>query len=168
MILKYGSISRGAGFCLNRECTDFHKDVFLMDHAGAFKCPRCRILGRKVMDYGETDNDFSMDFWQVRIEYSYDVVANTFRDVAIVSDETMNKEGNIFTLKTPLFKTEKRALLTAEALLGTLMRADESIFAKGYIPKDQIFNIDFDKPLAEVKGKLEEIGAILQQSRLRK
>ena len=168
MILQNGQISRGAGFCVNPECCDFHKDVFLMNHNGGFKCPRCHRPGRKVLEYGETDNDFSMDFWQVRLEFCYDVTFNTYRSVAIVSDEGMSKEGNIYTLYTPLVKTEKRALQMAEQILGTLMRADDSIFAKGYVPRDQVYMLDFDKPLAEVKGRLGEIEAVLQQSRLRK
>ena len=139
-----------------------------MAHGGEFKCPRCHRIGRKVMEWGETDNDFNLDFWQVRLEFGYDVVLDTYRSVAIVSDETMSKDGNIYTLYSPLIKTDKRALLVAEGLLGTLLRADDSMFAKGYVPKDQIYNLDFDKSLTEVKDRLDEIAAILQQSRLRK
>lgn len=153
---------------MNPECTEFQKDVFLMAHNGSFKCGRCHRIGRKVMEYGETDNDFSLDFWQVRLEFCYDVTFDTYRSVAVVTDEDMSKEGNIYTLYTPLVKTEKRALLMAEAMLGTLMKADDSLFAKGYIPKDQVYNIDFDKPLAEIQGRLKEIGAMLLNSRLRK
>ena len=166
MILYHGSISKGVGFCTSPECVDFHKGVFLMAHSSDFKCPRCHKFGRKVMEYGETDNDYTLDFWQVRIEFNYDVVLDKYQGLAILSDEAMPKDGNIYTLYTPLVKTEKRAIALAEQLLGTLMRTDDSIFAKGFIPKDTTYNLDFDKPLAEVKGRLDEIASVIQQSRL--
>lgn len=150
---------------MNPECTDFHNGVFLMAHSGEFKCPRCHKIGRKVMEYGETDT-LALDFWQVRVDFNYDVVSNDFRAVAIVSDESLSKSGNIYRLYTPILKTEKRALQTAEQILGALMRADNSIFAKGYVPKDQVYNLDFDLPLAEVKSKLSEIQDVVQRSRL--
>ena len=167
MILQNGRISRGAGFCVQMDCIDYHKGVFLLDHKGQFFCSRCRKLGKKVMEYGVSDNDTSLDFWQVRLEYGYDIETDSYRSIVIISDEEMPKEGNRYTLYNPLLKTDKRAILTAEALLGTLMMADSSIFAKGYIPTNMTINLDFDQPLTEVKSRLEDFSNVIKQSRLR-
>jgi hypothetical protein len=168
MILKNGTMERGVGFCLDPQCMDFQKDIFLLEHFGPFKCSRCHKPGVKVLESGETDNDYSLDFWQVRVEFCYDIATRTYRSIAIVSDETMPKEGNVYTLRCPIVKTEKRALMMAESILGSLMRADDSIFAKGYIHRDQTYNIDFDKPIVEVKNQLKMFEDSLLNSRLRK
>lgn len=168
MLLNFGAVKRGVGFCINPECDQVYKDVFLFEAPGPFRCSRCFRGGRKVMEYGETDNDFSIDFWQVRLEFNYDPILNKYRSLVIISDETMSKEGNIYTLYSPVIKTDKRALLIAESVLGNLMRCDDSIFSKGYIPKDNPIILDFDKPLADVKQQINTMYDELFLSRLRK
>lgn len=166
MNINNGQMIRGCGYCMNHECSDYKRDVFLMGHRGEYRCNRCIQYGHTENEVGSTENDHSLDFYQVRVEFNFDCLNKKYLGVAIVTDETMPKNGNVYTLKSPIIKAEKRALAVAENLLGRLMRADDSIFKKGYILRDSSIDIDFGMPRSLVKTRLDEVEQLLKVSRL--
>jgi len=163
-------LTRAVGVCRNRECAEFNKDIFLINHNGEFfVCPRCRKDGLYRPEVGETLNKTSLDFYQVRVEFSYDPDRDFYRSVAIVTDESMPKEGgNIYTLKTALIRTEKRALEVATALLGNLMHADERIFDGSGIGRPKEHVLYFDNPRELFQIELDLLERELANSRLRR
>ena len=61
-------------------------------------------------------------FKEVRVEYNFDPINTVYREIAIVRDESLWGRNNVYTLQSPLIKTEKRALKVAEAILANLNR----------------------------------------------
>jgi hypothetical protein len=80
-------------------------------------------------------------FRSVRVEYIYDSKEKTYRNLVVVSDESLPRNAGIYTLQNPLIKTEKLALRMAEKILGHLQTNTAS--DNPLIPKEQV--IDFDK-----------------------
>lgn len=167
--MQMSKLTRAVGICRTRDCEEFHKDVFLVNHGEFFVCPKCRKAGMYLPEKGETLNTTSLDFYQVRVEFNYDPDRNTFRSIAIVTDESMPKDGgNVYTLKTALIRTDKRALEVATALLGNLMLADERIFDGSGIGRAKEHVLYFDNPLELFKLELDLLGRELENSRLRR
>lgn len=166
MNINNGQMVRGCGYCMNSECTDYKRESFLMGHKGNFRCSSCTQFGHSENEEGNTENDYSLDFYQVRVEFNFDCIEKKYRGLAIVTDETMPKTGNVYMLCSPLIKAQKRALAVAENLLGRLMRADDSIFKKGYILRDSSIDVDFGMPRSLVKARLDEVEQLLKGSRL--
>src|SRR5262245_14967770 len=118
--------SRGVGFCQNARCEDYGKGVFLLNHGSTFSCPDCRHPGRVERERGQAQGD-SKVFREVRVEYNYDPELDSYRDVAIVQDVSLWGETSSYTLRSPLVRTEKRALKVAEAILANLNRSPDRI-----------------------------------------
>jgi hypothetical protein len=112
---------RGVGYCENSQCEDYVKGVFLLNHGDTFYCPRCRQLGKIENERGFYTG-YSDIFKEVRVEYNFDPINNLYREIAIVRDESLWGRNNVYTLQSPLIKTEKRALKVAEAILANLNR----------------------------------------------
>ena len=168
-VMQFSQLKRAIGICRNLECEDYNKDVFLINHGEFFTCPKCRKQGRYKQELGTTLNRTSLDFYQVRVEFAYDPDSDTFKSIAIVTDESMSKDGgNVYTLKSALIRTDKRALQVAEALLGNLMLATEGIFDGNGVTRAKEHLLCFDSPLADVKRDLERLSQELQNSRLRR
>jgi hypothetical protein len=167
--VQMSKLRRAIGICRNHECEDYNKDVFLVNHGDFFTCPKCRKEGRYKLEVGETLNRTSLDFYQVRVEFCYDPDSDSFKSIAIVTDESMPKEGgNVYTLKSALIRTDKRALQVAEALLGNLMLATEDIFDGSGISRAKEHLLYFDNPLELFKIELDLLAQELLSSRLRK
>ena len=167
--MHVSKLDRAAGICRNRECEEFNKDVFLLNHEGEFNCPRCRKTGLYLQECNTTLNNHSLDFYQVRVEFNYDPNEDRFRGIAIVTDESVPKDGgNVYTLKSALIRTDKRALEVATALLGNLMHADSRVFDGSGIgrPKEHVLYLDHPRELYQIE--LDLLGRELENSRLRR
>jgi ribosomal protein S27AE len=116
------SMKRGVGYCENTDCEDYAKGVFLLNHGDTFYCPRCRQLGKVEKERGFYTGNTDI-FKEVRVEYNFDPINTVYREIAIVRDESLWGRNNVYTLQSPLIKTEKRALKVAEAILATISRA---------------------------------------------
>ena len=167
--VQMSKLVRAVGICRSIECEDYNKDVFLINHGDFFNCPKCRKLGIYKQEQGTTLNNTSLDFYQVRVEFNFDPDKNEFRSIAIVTDESMPKDGgNVYTLKSALIRTDKRALEVATALLGNLMNATTAIFDGSGISRPKEHVLYFDNPRELFKLELEVLGRELENSRLRR
>lgn len=155
-------VKRGVGYCENTECADYARGVFLLNHGGQFYCPRCRALGRTEKERGFCAGNADV-FREVRVEYNFDPVDSVYREIAIVRDESLWGPSNVYTLQSPLIKTEKRALKVAEAILANLnhyrwaAKSDE-------LPRTTELVLSFDEPLEVFVSKVENLGRELEQS----
>lgn len=167
--MQTSSLRRAVGICRNLACEEYNKCVFLLNHENEFICSRCKHFGRSKLETGSTLNRTSLDFYQVRVEYAYDPNSDSFRSIAIVTDESMSKDGgNVYTLKSALIRTENRALQVAESLLGNLMNATDCVFDGVGIGRAKEHVLSFDNPLGVFKIELDVLAAELSNSRLRK
>lgn len=167
--MQMSKLTRAVGICRTKDCEDFNKDIFLLNHGEFFVCPKCRKAGLFLPERGETLNTTSLDFYQVRVEFNYDPDRDVFRSIAIVTDESMPKEGgNVYTLKTALIRTDKRALEVATALLSNLMHVDESIFDGSGISRAKEHVLYFDNPRELFQIELDMLSRQLENSRLRR
>lgn len=145
--------SRGVGYCQNPRCEDYGKGVFLLNHGAAFSCPDCRHPGRVERENGQAQGE-SRVFREVRVEYNYDPELDLYRDIAIVQDVSLWGPTSSYTLRSPLVRTEKRALKVAEAILANLNRATDGPIGDE-IPTSAETVLNLDSPRDEFLRKLE-------------
>jgi hypothetical protein len=131
------------------------KGVFLLNHGDTFYCPRCRQLGKIENERGFYSG-YSDIFKEVRVEYNFDPVNNVYREIAIVRDESLWGRNNVYTLQSPLIKTEKRALKVAEAILANLNRY-RGLMDGDDIPRTTEIILSFDDEFAEFERKLKKL-----------
>ena len=117
-----------------------------------------------VGEQGELRNDDQV-FKEVRIEYNYDARVEKFRDIAIVRDESLWGEYNCYTLRTPLIKTERRAIKVAEGFLANLNRS-ASIPETDVVPSEREVIISWDDDKREYERKLKELEGVWRSSPL--
>lgn len=114
---KVLEMKRAVGYCENIDCEDFGKGVFLLNHGNTFYCPRCRDLGFVETEVS-VDNDTHDGLYKtVRVEFNFNVCNKTYPEVAIVDIPELT-EGGTYTIKSPLIRTEQRALKVAESVIG--------------------------------------------------
>ena len=140
-------MKRGVGYCENTECEDYAKGVFLLNHGDTFYCPRCRQLGKVEKERGFYTGNSDI-FKEVRVEYNFDPVHGIYREIAIVRDESLWGRNNVYTLQSPLIKTEKRALKVAEAILANLNRY-RGLLNGDDIPRTTEIILSFDDDMDE-------------------
>jgi len=140
-------MKRGVGYCENTDCEDYAKGVFLLNHGDTFYCPRCRQLGKVEKERGFYTGNSDI-FKEVRVEYNFDPINGVYREIAIVRDESLWGRNNVYTLQSPLIKTEKRALKVAEAILTEII-------------------LSFDDPFDEFSRKLKQLSKEWEASGLR-
>ena len=158
-------IKRGVGYCENTGCEDYAKGVFLLNHNQPFHCPRCRQLCKVEKERGFHAGNTGV-FKEVRVEYNFDPISNVYREIAIVRDESLWGRNNVYTMQSPLIKTEKRALKVAEALLANLNRYQGPLTGDE-IPRTTEIVLSFDDSFEEFKSKVDQLGRELEQSGLR-
>ncbi len=159
-------VKRGVGYCLDLECEEYTKGVFLLNHEGQFFCPTCRMLGKIERERGFYTGVAEV-FKEVRVEYNFDAIADTYREVAIVQDVSLWGRNNVYTLQSPLIRTEKRALKVAEAILANLNRCP-GFAADEDLPTASELVLSFDDDLLTFRSKLSELARQWEQSPLRK
>jgi len=148
-------LKRGVGYCNNTDCEDFAKGVFLLNHADNFHCPCCRVQGSVEQERGHYVGIGEI-FKEVRVEYNYDPITKTYREIAIIRDEAMGDHYNVYTLHSPLIKTERRALKVAEGLLATLNRYSGPLGEDG-VPRTTEIILSFDDSREELARKLNKL-----------
>lgn len=164
-------MQRGVGICRTPDCRDYNKDVLLLENVPAkYICRQCMRHGITSREMGSCLSPTNMEFFQVRVEFNFHPVPGEwegkYRSLVIVTDETMRKDGNVYTLRSPLIRTEKRALEVATALLANLMTDPESALISENGMRPKVHFIDFDRPLDDVKAQLAVLGNKLSSSRL--
>jgi len=160
-----GRMKRGVGYCENTECEDYAKGVFLLNHGDTFYCPRCRQLGKVEKERGFYTGNSEI-FKEVRVEYNFDPTHGIYREIAIVRDESLWGRNNVYTLQSPLIKTEKRALKVAEAILANLNRY-RGMLSGDDIPRTTEIILSFDEPYDEFSRKLHQLSREWEASGLR-
>ncbi len=155
---------RGVGYCHAQGCEEFARGVFLLNHEGEFHCPACRKLGCVERERGSRQGTGRL-FKEVRVEYGFDPCCGVYRDVAIVQDVSLWGRKNVYTLQSPLIRTEKRALKVAESILANLNRCPDAAFS-GEIPTTAEVILSLDEPPAVFSLKLAELAAQWERSGL--
>lgn len=149
---------RGAGYCLNQECMEFGKGVFLLNYGEDFYCPVCACLGIIMGEAGQFQND-SACIRSVRVEFDYDAGQERYRSLAMIWDPELPEAGtNTYELRSPLIHTKDRALKTAEALLASLQRVSDIGEFRDKIPRSPEFILDLDKSRADFQRECEQLG----------
>jgi hypothetical protein len=157
-------MKRGVGYCENIECEDYAKGVFLLNHGDTFCCPRCRQLGFAQKERGFYTGNSDI-FKECRVEYNFDPLNGVYREIAIVRDESLWGRHNIYTLQSPLIKTERRALKVAEAILSNLNRY-RGLLMDGEIPRTTEVLLSFDDDPTTFKQKCNRLAEELANSSL--
>lgn len=173
--LKY----RGVLICNNPQCEEFQKQTFALltgkerampllclGHTGkstAYEyAPKCGQKRELLLE-----NEFytlgTKLFRQVRVDWEYDVIERRYRNVAIVTDESLPQNAGIYTLQTPLVKTEKRALIVAENILSNLQRQHAAI-ESARVSAETVLRFDNSKEVFE--EQLNRLSSILTESTL--
>ena len=105
-------------------------------------------------------------FKEVRVEYNFDPINGVYREIAIVRDESLWGRNNVYTLQSPLIKTEKRALKVAEAILANLNRY-RGLLNGDDIPRTTEIILSFDDEFDEFSRKLQQLSREWEASGLR-
>jgi hypothetical protein len=162
---RMASMKRGVGYCENTDCEDYAKGVFLLNHGDTFYCPRCRQLGKVEKERGFYTGNTDI-FKEVRVEYNFDPINSVYREIAIVRDESLWGRNNVYTLQSPLIKTEKRALKVAEAILANLNRY-RGLLNGDDIPRTTEIILSFDDDFTDFSRKLHQLSKEWEASGLR-
>jgi hypothetical protein len=157
-------VKRAVGYCRNSECGQLFKGVFLLNPGDTFYCPNCRVDGFFVGERGEAKNNKEV-FKEVRVNYNFDPSRMEYRNLAIVRDESLGKDTNVYTLYSPLIKTDKRALKVAESILSNLMMSNGNL-TQGKMPRTTENVLQFDGSLSEFKQQLKKLEEQLAKSNL--
>lgn len=154
-------MKRAVGYCTNTDCEDYSKGTFLLNHGDKFFCSRCRVLGfikKEEGDYTQVGEIFT----EVRVEYNYSPVDDKYTEIAIVRDESL-PEGNVYTLQSPLVKTQNRALKIAEAILSNLNRCG---VGEGGVPNTRETILCIDDPREKFAAACAALARDLEGSNL--
>ena len=95
-----------------------------------------------------------------------DRINGVYREIGIVRDESLWGRNNVYTLQSPLIKTEKRALKVAEAILANLNRY-RGLLNGDDIPRTTEIILSFDDPFDEFSRKLKQLSKEWEASGLR-
>ena len=158
------ALKRSVGYCENTDCEDYAKGVFLLNHGDTFYCPRCRQLGKVEKERGFFNGVVDI-FKEVRVEFDFHSITNTYRGIAVVRDESLWGRKNIYTLKSPLIKTPKRAIKVAEGILSNLTSYIGCI-KPGDIPRTKEHVLSFDDSLDVFLHKLHMLSNKWESSHL--
>ncbi len=149
------SMKRAVGYCEDEGCDDYAKGVFLLNHGDTFYCPRCREQGYLQPERGFYTGETGI-FKEVRVEYNFGSIDKVFQEVAVVRDESLWGVHSVYTLQSPLIKTEMRALKVAECMLASLNRST-SLIAQGEIPRTTEILLSFDDSPEEFSRRLKVV-----------
>ncbi len=156
---------RGVGYCEDEGCEEFTRGVFLLNLEGEFSCGACDKSGRVERERGICQGEGER-FKEVRVEFNFDPVDGVYREVAIVQDVSLWGPARVYTLQSPLIRTEKRALKVAEAILANLNRCPESAL-RGEIPSTSEIVLSLDLSTEEFCRQLRRLQEDWQSSGLR-
>jgi len=140
---------------LNEQCADYERGVYLVpveERHSTFYCPTCRFKGRRVNESGAFTRNHDC-FREVRVEYLYDPNTDTYKGLAIIRDEELDN-GDVYTLRSPLIKGDKRALKVAEGLLSTLVYHEPE---EGTVPSSAETILSTSSPTKEFTQQLNTL-----------
>ena len=154
------------GYCLNPDCSDYAKSVFLSVLTTKHVCYRCQEVG-----HAETEKHWplrydSLEFNQVRLEFRFDCIENRYRGLVVITDESKDKASNVWYIQNPNIIGEKQGKKVATDVLGFLQRADKKIFEPDIVLRNTEIILDFDRPMPDFKAELARLETLLGGSRL--
>jgi hypothetical protein len=158
-------ISRGVGYCVNSDCEEFAKGVFLLHHGDSFSCPRCRRYGKAIKEKGWCASKTAEIFNEVRVEFNHCPINDIFREIAVLRDENLLGQGfNTYTLQSPIVKTEKRAFAIGEAVMANLNRGGFAAAVRGEdIPRSSEVTLSFDDPIDVFVTKCSDLRELVNR-----
>lgn len=133
---------RAVGYCNNLECEDFLKGCFLLNHGEVYNCIRCRQLGWIEGETVIDENIYNGVYKSVRIEFDYRPLEKKYHQTAIVGIPFLSA-GGCYTLRTPLVKTETRALKIAENII---IHLNSGIKDREQMTQPTLINMDLPWP----------------------
>jgi hypothetical protein len=137
-------MKRAVGYCQSSDCEDFAKGVFLLNCGNSFTCPRCRNGGNVKPERGFYVGN-GEQWKEVRVEFNYNPITDSFREIGVVRDESIQGVQTVYTLESPLIKTETRALKVAEAILANLNRYHGMVNGDGMVEtREKVLSWDDD------------------------
>jgi hypothetical protein len=119
-------MTRAVGYCENVHCKEYLKGIFLLNHGNDYNCHFCMESGFIEREEVTQEGDFKL-FRTVKLNFDYDASSKRYRQLALVTDECTPCHYSTLVIKSPLVKTERRALKLAEMYLGRLAITEETI-----------------------------------------
>lgn len=117
-------LNRAVGYCTDRFCEQYEKGTFLLNHGEKFRCTLCRGFGKIQHECGSAENDKPI-FKEVQLQFAFDCQQDRYIETAIVRDESLWGRHNVYRYCSPMIRTEKHALKSAESILAMLNQMPE-------------------------------------------
>lgn len=158
----YKRYHRAVGYCENSDCDQRYRGVFLLNNPGEFYCPSCRMEGFVEAEEGSFSGNVEL-FNEVRVEFNFNPATRVYGSTAIVRDESLgevNEKGQphgVYVIRTPLVKTDIRALKVAESILSTLS-VYGGLSEDKELPRAHEVLLSFDKSREDFSKDLERLG----------
>ena len=149
---------------MNKTCNEYTKSFFITYLTEEYICYHCNKPGIALFEKQWPERYDNLDFYQVRLEYSYHAPTNRWSDICVVTHESSQKNGNIWNIRNPNIRTERNALKTATNVLAFLQRADNSVLEPNIAIRNTEMLLDFSSP--SFKEDLNNIFSTLKKSRL--
>lgn len=148
-------MKRAVGYCDNNECEEFSKGTFLLNPDDNFYCSRCRRPG-----WIEVESVFDIDthngmYKTVKVEFSFNPLLRKYKETAIVTISEL-PVGGVYIIRSPMIKTESRALKTGEYALNHLNAGQ-----KDWRRAETI--LSFDLPAEDFRKECQKIDQILSK-----
>jgi ribosomal protein S27AE len=149
-------IEGGMGYCQNADCGN-PDGVFLANAGEAFFCGSCGKRGKVETERGFHTGKTGI-FKEVRVEYNFDPTTGRYREVAIVRGDGLPTSYDVYTLRSPLIKSKKRALRFAETLFLKLNHCRGQA-GRSKMPRAGEIILSFDDDLALFRQRLQQLSA---------
>lgn len=154
-------MKRSVGYCVHRGCPLYLQGAFLLNnHKKTFECPRCHREGDIEHESGYAQNDKPI-FKEVRLSFDYDPANCIYRTTAVIIDESLTGIHNVYHYTSPMIKTEKQALKSAESILATLNQMTE-LPGKDELPNWYENRLSWDVSSEDYEKQLVEWGESLK------
>ena len=137
---------QGIGYCRNPDCKSVNQAIFVTDREDSYRCQGCYLVGRIVLESGSFSNKTPY-VRMVRVEYNYDTTQERYRSLAALWDPEIEEERtNVYTIKSPIIKSEKGAFRVAESVLVLLQQLPEPQKnpSAGLKAKERPLDLDLD------------------------
>lgn len=144
---------RAVAYCQYSDCEEYHRGTFLLNYNMPSYCATCKHEVEILEEKGSFKNK-SERFKEVRVEFDYHPAHKKFKGLAIVRDESMWGDCNVYTLESALIRTDRRALKVAESLLANLNRFRGLI---DEIPRTLETILNMDQPMKKFKTDLAAV-----------
>jgi len=157
-------IEGGMGYCQNADCGN-PDGIFLANASEAFFCGHCGERGKVEAERGFRTGKIGV-FKEARVEYNFDPSRGRYREVAIVRDESLPTSYDVYTLRSPLIRSKKRALRFAETLFVDLNHCRGQA-GRSKMPRAGEIILSFDDDLALFRQRLHQLSTRSGATKLR-